>query len=427
MAYKTKKLESWQWAKEIRYRHYQKLQGARENGIPIFTGSGHAPWSIISGIGDFAALCGEPWSASVGYFPELAQECSEAMEAKGWGRDVCGYLKQYVGSMLIDKGPWGPFPRPDYIFQSVDCDLESSWYNMVAQHLDIPLFYTEILHDGHPRTPKDATVQYLADHYARAVEWLQEVTGKEYNDQALLDAMTLTWESRKLWSEICEMQKAVPAPLDMKSMYTLYLPAEIEPHNPEVVDFYKSLRDEVRHRVDKNIAAVGNERCRVLHDDIPPWHALHLFRLMEEYGVVVSASAYVFGLSGVWEEGEDGVYRAQVTPPKINYPPRTREEALWLQAWMDISVVRPMTNVQSAISVWRSLIRDWNCQGAIFHINRGCILTSYGVMQGRKALKDDGVTTMIYESSHVDKREWNETEVRDRIEAFMESLGLKPL
>jgi benzoyl-CoA reductase/2-hydroxyglutaryl-CoA dehydratase subunit BcrC/BadD/HgdB len=143
--------------------------------------------------------------------------------------------------------------------------------------------------------------------------------------------------------------------------------------------------------------------------------------------VVVSASAYVFGLSGVWEEGEDGVYMAQAAPPKINYPPSTREEALWLQAWMDISVVRPMTNVQSAISVWRSLIRDWNCQGAIFHINRGCIRTSYGVMEGRKTLKDDGVTTMIYESSHVDKREWNETEVRDRIEAFMESLGLKPL
>ena len=73
-------------------------------------------------------------------YQRLFDACSEAMEARGWGRDVCGYLKQYVGSMLIDKGPWGPFPKPDYIFQSVDCDLESSWYNMVAQHLDIPLF-----------------------------------------------------------------------------------------------------------------------------------------------------------------------------------------------------------------------------------------------------------------------------------------------
>jgi len=425
MTYKTAKLENWQWAKEIRLKHYKKLMSARENGIPIVAGSGHGPWSVIAGIGDFAALCGEPWSGSTGFYPDLSLACAEAAEARGYGRDVCGYMKLYLGSMFLNKGPFGEFPKPDLIFQSLDCDLEPHWYNIVGKELNVPVYFVEIGTDFNHLKPREASIQYLVDGYMRGIEWLEQKTGKRYSDELLVQAVTNNWESRRLWTEVCEMQKAVPAPLDIKSMFTLFVPAEINPHESESVAFYKALKDEVKHRVDNQIAAVPNERCRIIHDSVPPWYALHIFRYMEEYGVVAIGGSYVFTLSGSWVEAEDGHLKPMTSIPGVHIPPRTREEAVRIQAWIDMSVVRPVSSLDSAIFIWKSLCKDWKCQGAVFHINRGCILMGYGMMEGSRALRADGIPTMVYEASHVDKREWNESDVRDRIDSFMESLGLK--
>ena len=110
------------------------------------------------------------------------------------------------------------------------------------------------------------------------------------------------------------LNKAVPAPLDEKSMYSLYVFGTLMKANRKVVDFYKELRDEVKDRVARGIAAVGNEQCRLMSDTQPPWAFLKVFRYLERYGAVSVGSLYTFGLEGIWEVKEDGSWGPRTTP-----------------------------------------------------------------------------------------------------------------
>ncbi|GAJ21453.1 unnamed protein product [marine sediment metagenome] len=62
-------------------------------------------------------------------------------------------------------------------------------------------------------------------------------------------------------------------------MFSLYVLGVLEKSNEDIADFYeKELYPEAKDRVANNIAAVGNEQCRMLGDSQPPWGFLKIFR-----------------------------------------------------------------------------------------------------------------------------------------------------
>jgi benzoyl-CoA reductase subunit B len=109
-------------------------------------------------------------------------------------------------------------------------------------------------------------------------------------------------------------------------------------------------------------------------------------------------------------------------------PLKNRAEALDLLAtsyvdrpglwgWM------PRQKVDDSLSIYR----DWQCDGAILHLNRGCEGLTQGLTEAGLALKAAGAPTMVYESNMVDPREFSPTQVVDSLESFLESLGLTKL
>ncbi|MEE8473665.1 MAG: 2-hydroxyacyl-CoA dehydratase family protein, partial [Dehalococcoidia bacterium] len=73
------------------------------------------------------------------------------------------------------------------------------------------------------------------------------------------------------------------------------------------------------------------------------------------------------------------------------------------------------------------LVRQWHVDGMVFHLNRGCEALALGQMENRLHLLKEGLPVMSYEGNTGDKREFDEAEVVDRVEAFMESLGLSKI
>jgi benzoyl-CoA reductase subunit B len=73
------------------------------------------------------------------------------------------------------------------------------------------------------------------------------------------------------------------------------------------------------------------------------------------------------------------------------------------------------------------MVEEWQCQGVIMHLNRGCEGSTYGQMENRLALLEAGIPIMTYEGNMADKREFDEAQTLDRLESFMESLGLSRL
>ena len=63
----------------------------------------------------------------------------------------------------------------------------------------------------------------------------------------------------------------------------------------------------------------------------------------------------------------------------------------------------------------------------MIHLNRGCEGLAVGQMEIRLALAEAGIPVMTYEGNVGDPREFDEGRTLARIDAFMESVGLKLL
>jgi len=59
------------------------------------------------------------------------------------------------------------------------------------------------------------------------------------------------------------------------------------------------------------------------------------------------------------------------------------------------------------------------------HYNRGCEGLTLGVAENRMALADAGIPVTSYEGNMGDEREFDLANTKDRIDSFMESMGLK--
>ncbi|MFQ5826486.1 MAG: benzoyl-CoA reductase, bzd-type, subunit O [Dehalococcoidia bacterium] len=430
--YKTRPIESWKRAKELRLEHYKDVATAKEQGKLLVTGGTEGFVTLASGLGDYVYFGGEPYGASIAHDPPFAQECAEAAEAKGFARDMCAYMRNYWGSMFLDRFYFGgPFPRPDFSIQLHLCDSHAKWFQIVSEHFGMPLFGIEAPARGFTFDPgsDERRLEYLVGQLHDCIEWMEKTTGRKYDDEKLIHAIRNEFRSNQLWSQICTLNKNIPAPLDQKSNFALYVVSVLIRHKDESVKFYEMLLDEVKDRVANQIAAVGNEQARVLDDSQPPWYFLQLFRYLEAYGVVDVGSHYSFLLAGAFDLQEDGTWVPSKTPEERGMPLKTRDDALRALALWNLErpifdgLLMPITRCQHIVA----LARDWKTDGVILHLNRGCEGLSQSIMEARLALLEAGIPVCTYEGNTADKREFDESQVIDRLESFMESLGLSKL
>ena len=425
--YQTKPLESWRWAKDLRARHFQDIMSAKEKGKLLAVGIVDWGHPLMEGIEGLLYYTPEAWVSNIVIQPDLAARCADAAEAKGFGRDFCGYIRFYYGSMLADISPFGGhFPTPDLAVAQAFCSLSGKWYQPVADHLGIPIFTVERALSVPRRPVKPHLVDYMVGLYQDMIAWLEKHTGKRYDDERFIQALYNQCRSQVLWSEICELNKAVPAPLDLKSMYSLWFPAIADPCNPDTVAFYSSLKEEVQERVVQQIAAIPNERCRLFHDAQPPWYFLRYFRHAAAFGANFIGSMHIFTMGGAFDVPEPGVVRVKKDPKAQGISFRNRDEALrFLAEWDLTHALYESWLIRNKVDITLSMVRDWKVDGLVFHHDRACQGLSLGQMEVRLALQEKGVATSGYEASFADQRDFAENQVIARLEAFLESLGLK--
>ncbi len=427
--YQTRPLQCWQKAKELRQKSYQRYHGARERGAIVSLGSGEAPMSMLAGLGEYVHLAGEPYGASIGNDPAFAQACTEAVEARGFARDLCSYMRNYWGSMFTDRFYFGgPMPKPHFCFQTHICDSHAKWYQLVSEYYGVPYYSIEL-----PIYPekenKELRRDYLLAQLHEAIPWMESVTGKTYDDELLIRAVENEYRALSTWGEICLLNRNIPAPLDQKTMLSLYSLSVYQRGEKALADFYEELRDEVRARVADGIAALPTERCRILDDSQPLWPFLQLYRFLEKYGAVAVGSLYTFSLMANYDFNPDGSWKAKASLEERGMNLRTRDDALRLLT--ELYLERPMNtccmNQEEKSRVMAMLFREWRCDGVMIHLNRGCELTCSGAMENRLALQKEGIPVAVFEGNMADKREVDQRLVLDRLETFLVSLGLTPL
>jgi len=435
--YPTEPLKCWNKAKELRQKYYEDYAKAKERGGLRWAGGAWTFDAIPAGLGDDVwNMTSEPYGASIAWNKEFALKCQEAAEAKGFARDICAYIRNYWGSIILDQYAFGgPFPVPDFIWQDHICCSHAKWYQVVRElekekHPDkeIPYYCVDVS-VGPYHQLNENRLNYVVGQLLDGIEWLEKVTGRKYDDEKLIRAVYDECRSTSTWAEICALNKAVPAPLDEKTMHSLYVFGTLRKSDKEFADFYEELRDEVKDRVARGIAAVATERCRVITDTQPPWAFLNVYRYLEKYGCVSVGSLYVFALCGIWEVKPDGTWGPRTTPQQKGIVIKDREQAVRILAewnlskpqWQHFYDPQLKTDMQARIA------KEWKLNGVILHYNRGCEGLSLGIAENRLGLLKAGIPVMTYEGNMGDEREFDETRTLARIDAFMESLGFEKL
>jgi benzoyl-CoA reductase subunit B len=430
--YPSERLKSWEKAKTLRENYYKDFAEAHEKGGIRWAGGAWAFDAIPSGLGeDVWCLTGEPYGATVAFNKDLALECQEAIETKGYARDLCSYMRNYWGSVILNKYAWPQyseeFPKPDFMWQDHICCSHAKWYQ-VASDLEggIPMFSIDVS-VGPYEELTESRLNYIVGQMHDGIKWLEKTTGRDYDDELLIKAVYNEFRACHYWAAICELNKTIPAPLDEKSMYSLYVLGTLRKSSKWTADFYeKELYPEVKSRAERGIAAVENEQCRIMTDTQPPWAFLKVFRYLEKYGCISIGSLYTFSLIGLWEDKEDGTWGPRSIP---DIEITNRDEALRALAEWNLSkpewqhFYHPKLKSEMMIRI----AREWKLDGVLLHFNRGCEGLSLGIAENRLAIQKAGFPVMPFEGNMGDEREFDLTKTMVRIDAFMESLGMKKL
>lgn len=427
--YQTEPLRCWGKAKELRLTYYKDYAEAHAKGGLRWSGGSWTPCSIPRGFGDDVyALTSEPYAASIAFDRKFSMRCLEAAEKLGFARDLCSYMLNYIGSVVLNEYAFGgPFPTPDFIFQTHICCTHGKWYQAV-NHLKgkaAPMYIIDMRAGACPpfHEMNSHKIDYIADQFLDGIDWIEKTTGRPFDEERFLEAVWTELRTVSLWPKIAELNQAVPAPLEEKTMYALYVLATLDKAWKTIPDFYEELYDEVKDRVDRGIAAVENETIRIMTHAQPPWGFLGMFRTMEKMGAVSIGSLYTFGLEGVWRYDAK---RKMIFPRELpDERPKNREEACRLLA--DWLLSRP--NYQTfyhptfQTAMMSAVARQWKAGGIILHLNRGCEGVSIGVMENRLGLMKEGFKVMTYEGNMADEREFDLHSTMARLEIFLQVLN----
>jgi len=428
--YKTEPLKCWNKAKEIRQDYYHNYANAHEQGGLRWAGGAWSFDAIPAGLGDDVyPLTGEPYAASIAWNKDFALKCHEAVEKAGYARDLCSYMRNYWGSIMLNEYVFGgEFPKPDFIWQDHICCSHSKWYQVVRdlEGGDIPYYSIDVSVGPYDELTENR-LEYVVGQMLDGIDWLEAATRRKYEDEKLVQAVHNHCRSTSLWAEICAYNKTIPAPLDEKTMYSLYVLGTLQKSSQEVADFYEELRDEVKDRVQRGVAAVANEKCRVMSDTQPPWAFLKIFRYLEKFGCVSIGSLYTFGLIGMWDIQEDGTWGPRKIPQEEGIELKDREHALRVLASWELNKPewQHFYSPELKNEMMIRIAKEWKLDGVMLHYNRGCEGLSLGIAENRLALIEAGFPVMTFEGNMGDEREFDEAQTVNRIDAFMESLDFK--
>jgi benzoyl-CoA reductase subunit B len=445
--YPTESLKSWEEAKQIRMDFYKDYYEAHDKGGLRWGGGAWTFDAIPAGLGeDVFPITSEPYGASLAFDKELSMRCMEAVEKAGYARDLCAYMRNYWGSIMIDEyafnykdGEFGPrfrggdsvgFPKPDFLWQDHICCSHAKWYQIISElEGGVPMHCIDVGVGPYTKIT-DHGVKFVVDQLKDGIDWLEKVTGREYDDELLIKAVYNHCRSTSKWAEICTLNKNIPAPLDEKTMYSLYALGTLHKASQRVADYYdKILLPEVQDRVKRGIAAVGNEQCRVMSDTQPPWSFLKVFRYLEKFGCISIGSLYTFGLIGIWDEQEDGTWGPKPLPQDTGVDLSNRDDALEYYVRWELNKPewQHFYTPELKTELMLKIAREWKLNGIMLHYNRGCEGLSVGIAENRLGLMKEGFPVMSFEGNMGDEREFDEVKTMSRIDAFMETLGIEKI
>ncbi|HXF77185.1 MAG TPA: 2-hydroxyacyl-CoA dehydratase family protein [Methylomirabilota bacterium] len=402
--------------KEMMDRYFARMTRAAE------TGEGKATYMLISGnpvelIQAFDMIPVYPEIDALQLaVKKVALPFIQKAEELGYSMDNCAYVKADVGLFLGDrKTPFATIPPPSLILCNyVGCNVYLQWFEHLAEYsggrlynLDIPFLR------GPSGVPSEQDVAYVVRQLEEVIEICERLTGKPLDWAKLKRIVALSGETGELWSQIKALTKNVPTPFDAYfDSVTMMAPLYCLRGTEDGLKFFQTAFKEMEEKAQMGVGPLSEERFRFVIEGPPPWPYLRTFRdLFSKWGAVAVASTYST-VGGLWEFG-------------FRHDPNKPLESI-AQHMLQWNVTN--RNFLQRYQQIRRYVEEWRADALVIHSVKSCRLFSAGQGDMREYFtKDLNVPTLLIESDIEDPRYFSEAQLKNRIDAFFESLEHKKL
>jgi benzoyl-CoA reductase subunit B len=420
--YPTAPIESWVKGKELRRLHFRRTWEAASQGRPIIMGVHEGLLGYLAGWEPYANPSYGPYYTALMRNPSELTKVLETFEAQGHPREICSSMRCYLGQLyagLSTRSPTGGTIKPDLVFQITTCHTMAQTGQLFAEKLGVPYLSLD-----QPFIDSPNAREYEVAQLQEGIEFMEKATGRKYDDERLIEGTINEWDCMLHWARISKMCQNIPAPADLRQLWSLRMPFISMRHTSQAVEYAHMLYDEMRHRVERGISARGFECMRFLHEGFPPFHFIDILKQPYEYGAIYVTCENNLA-HGIWERKPDGTWVVGKSLEEMGRVPRSREDALRLQvelyqACTLSSTWYPRRRPEEAVR----RAQDWHCDAAIIGLDRGCHGYATSILETKMALQNAGCPVGSYEHAQADPRDFSLPHVLDGLEAFMESLGL---
>lgn len=361
-----------------------------------------------------------------------AEQYLQKAESDDFSRSLCTYATCHIGFEMIreeqdgvmpEGAPWGGMGRPDMILGNGQllCDPRFKWPQALQHYLkDVPIFVGNMYYppfdptmDHHEQ--EGFYVKYCTEQLRETVKFCEKITGKKMDWDRLAEVVELSDKTWDLFIDTYELRKAIPTPMDTGDAMNTMVPLTFNLGTQEAYDFYLELNNELKQKIADGVGVADPEKYRIIWAaGLPSWFALGDFQYFNGKGAVFPVE--------VTYRGCEKIERLDL--PETSDP---LEHIAWRWVrywthWYDAARKRPgsIPKVERIIEY----IEDYKCDGVVFHLAFSCRSWHAGIIHQAETLRKvyRNIPILIMEGDIVDISSYNETDTRNRIDAFLEIL-----
>jgi len=387
--------------KDLMTRHY--FEGRYADGaVPVAWVTSGFPVEVLRALG-YHTVYPENHAALLSV-SRLVPELSGPLEAEGYARDLCGYARADIGSVASGKTPVGRLPKPDLLACCTNiCQTVLYWYRDLAARFRVPLVLidTPFVYGA----PQPHHLAYVRDQLGEVIDVAERVAKRRLDWGHLREVVKTAREGTELWGECLRAGTHTPSPWTGFDSFFHLAPIVTLRGSEACNAYYRTLRDELRHRVKAGIGGLVEERYRLMWDNLPVWfNVREMSTLLAEGGFNFVCTTY----TNAW------------------YEAGRRVEADDLMGSAALAYTRILLNedLPSKLALMKRLATDYDVQGAVLHSDRSCKPYSIGQIDLKERLqRDSGIRVLLLEACHADPRAWAKEQAEARLHAFMETFG----
>jgi benzoyl-CoA reductase subunit B len=335
-------------------------------------------------------------------------------EQAGYSSDNCAYVKADIGLYLGGgMGPGKPIPFPTItVCNYVGCNVYVKWFEHLAEMTGSRLFMLDVpfARTAEP-TPED--VAYVVGQLRELIALCEEVSGKKFDIDELRLILTQAARAEDGYARCKLLCRRRPAPFDAYfDAINMMGPINVLRGTREAADFFDVAVAEFEALAAAGIGPLPEERFRTVVEGPPPYPFYKSFRnLFAKWGAVAVQSTYST-VGGIWEWG-------------FRHDPRRPLESIALQ------MLRENLTNRSIVARYEQIkryVEEWEADALVIHSIKSCRLFSAGQGDMREYFtRQLGVPTLMVESDLEDPRYYAEAQIKNRVDAFFESLEHKKL